>query len=87
MSNLLSGVDHLRERVQDVEPESHTGIKWAAIRFVYMDNPLKGILGVQITLVGVLLGTLFREVPPYDLLAVLLGAVGTMVVLAAVFDM
>jgi hypothetical protein len=51
-----------------------------------MDTLVGGILGIQITLVGLLLGVLFREVPPYDLLAVLLGAVGTIVVLAAAFD-
>jgi hypothetical protein len=52
-----------------------------------MDRLLRGILGIQVTLVGLLLGTLFREVPPYDLLAVLLGAIGTIVVLAATFDL
>jgi hypothetical protein len=52
-----------------------------------MNNLLRGILGIQVTLVGLLLGVLFQEVPPYDLLAVLLGAIGTIVVLAAAFDM
>mgnify|MGYP007117004279 CR=1 FL=1 len=51
-----------------------------------MENLFKGIVGIQVTLVGVLLGTLFRDVPPYDLLAILLGVVGTIVVLTAAFD-
>lgn len=51
-----------------------------------VDDTLRGILGIQLTLVGLLLGTLFGEVPPYDVLAVVLGTVGTVLVLVAAFD-
>ena len=65
---------------------SRTGIKYSAVCFARVDHLLRGLLGIQVTLVGLLLGTLFRDVPPYDLLAVLLGVVGTIVVLTAAFD-
>ena len=49
-----------------------------------MDGIRRGILGVQITLVGLLLGTLFGGVSPFDIVAVVLGVVGTVAVLTAV---
>ncbi|MFT4890646.1 MAG: hypothetical protein ACI9YT_001564 [Halobacteriales archaeon] len=42
-----------------------------------MDNIQKGMLGVQITLIGLLLGTLFGEVSPYDTVAFVFGIIGT----------
>lgn len=44
------------------------------------------MLSMQITLIGLLLGTLFGEVPPYDIVAFVLGITGTILVLVAVFS-
>jgi hypothetical protein len=71
----------------NIERVCRIGVKCPAACSVHMDNLLRGILGIQVTLVGLLLGTLFQEVPPYDLLAVLLGVIGTIVVLAAAVDL
>jgi uncharacterized membrane protein YgaE (UPF0421/DUF939 family) len=51
-----------------------------------VDTIQKGLLGLQVTLIGLLLGTLFAEVPPYDIVAFGLGIVGTILVLVAVFE-
>ncbi len=51
-----------------------------------MNNIQRGILGVQVTLVGLLLGTVFGDVSPFDIVALVLGIVGTILVLIAVFD-
>jgi len=51
-----------------------------------VDTIQKGLLGLQVTLIGLLLGTLFGEVPPYDIVAFVLGIVGTILVLVAVFE-
>ncbi|WP_179233946.1 hypothetical protein [Halorubrum halodurans] len=49
-----------------------------------MNLPRTGLLGLQVTLVGVLLGTLWGDVPPYDVVAFVLGVVGTTLVSVAV---
>ena len=51
-----------------------------------MNTTQKGMLGIQVTLVGVLLGTLFGGVSPFDLVAFVLGILGTTLVLIAVVD-
>lgn len=48
-----------------------------------MDETLPAILGVQVTLVGLLLVTAFESVSPYPLVGLFLGGVGTVIVLAS----
>lgn len=44
-----------------------------------------GILGIQLTLMGLFLVVFFESVYPYPLVGLLLGAVGTAVVFSALF--
>jgi hypothetical protein len=57
---------------------------WRPGRPPNMNVPRTGLLGLQVTLVGVLLGTLWADVPPYDVVAFVLGVVGTILVSVAV---
>lgn len=52
-----------------------------------MDTTKSGLLGVQMTLVGLLLALFFEGVYPYPLVGLLLGIGGTVVVLEDVFDL
>lgn len=51
-----------------------------------MEKTEVGILGVQLTLVGLFLVVFFEGVFPYPLVGLLFGAVGTFVVLNALFS-
>jgi hypothetical protein len=51
-----------------------------------MDDTHEMLLGVQVTLLGLLVATVFDGVGSYPLAGILLGAVGTMVVAAGLLD-
>jgi|AntRauTorcE11898_2_1112593.scaffolds.fasta_scaffold110169_1 uncharacterized membrane protein YeaQ/YmgE (transglycosylase-associated protein family) len=52
-----------------------------------MDEIQQGLLGVQSTVVGLFLATFFDGVDPYPIVGLLLAALGTAIVLVAVFDL
>lgn len=51
-----------------------------------METTEEGLLGVQLTLIGLLLIVFFEGVFPYPLVGLLFGIVGTAVVLTALFS-
>ena len=51
-----------------------------------MDSSEAGILGVQVTLMGLFLVVFFESVFPYPLVGLIVGAVGTAVVFSAIFS-
>lgn len=51
-----------------------------------MDTVESGVLGVQMTLVGLFLVVFFEGVYPYPLVGLLFGLVGTAVVLTGMFS-
>lgn len=51
-----------------------------------METTERGILGVQLTLVGLLLVVFFEGVFPYPFVGLLLGVVGTAIVLTALLS-
>ena len=50
-----------------------------------MDTVESGILGVQVTLVGLFLVVFFEGVDPYPLVGLLFGLLGTVIVLTGMF--
>jgi len=51
-----------------------------------MNSSEVGILGVQLTLMGLLLVVFFESVFPYPVVGLLLGVVGTAVVFSGIFS-